>query len=123
MTFSIFKGISKKSLFPLIHHFALEEAPLNKVFYKEGEAPNNIYFVLSGKYKTITTVNIPLIDDFENNLTLSPRFTKKSTGRTAEVKSSSLKSQLLGWYFWTRRNYWTGRCYSRKTKEDDSCLC
>jgi len=85
MTFSIFKGVAKKALFPLIHHFIHEETPLNKVLYKEGDAPTSIYFILSGKFKAITTVSIPLIDEFENNLTLSPRFTKKSTGRTSEV--------------------------------------
>lgn len=84
-SFSIFKGLAKKSLLPFVYSFVPEEIPLKKVLFKEKEAATFIYFVLSGKFKVLTTVTIPIEEDFESSVTLSPNNVTKPAKRIAEV--------------------------------------
>ncbi len=88
MEFSIFRGGESKILFPFVYSFVLEEIPYHRVILKEGEMSDYIYFLVSGKYKTLTTVNLPLEDEFGLSLSNSP-IAKKFISKTVDVNTFS----------------------------------
>lgn len=60
MSFPIFGDTlnMRKTLSSLTNHFVVQHIIHNQIMFREGEEPNNIYFIIDGEYKI--TKNIPL---------------------------------------------------------------
>jgi len=95
-TFYIFRNTDRHFLLQLIYHFDCEEVGLNRVLFKEGEPAKDIYFIMSGKVKLLTTLHILQEDGFEvPEQKPTTRTSKKIGNRAAEIVIFG-KGEILG---------------------------
>ena len=95
-SFYIFRNTDRHFLLTLIYHFDCEEVGLNRVLFKEGEPAKDIYFIMSGKVKLLTTLHILTEDGFEvPEQKPTTRACKKIGNRAAEVVIFG-KGEILG---------------------------
>jgi len=95
-TFYIFRNTDRHFLLQLIYHFDCEEVGLNRVLFRQGEPAKDIYFIMSGKVKLLTTLHILQEDEFEvPEQKPTTRASKKVGNRSAEIVIFG-KGEILG---------------------------
>jgi hypothetical protein len=86
ISFPIFGEWARVALQTLNYNF--EEMPilLNKVLFKEGEEPTDIYFIMEGGYKILKNLEVPRDDNnYSADPTMETYLKKASTKRKVEV--------------------------------------